>query len=61
MSDFELVAAPSDVKPANARQSTKDLYDEWIKYSEVHGAHHPFTKEAHEKYRASLEAGKRVK
>lgn len=60
--DFELVSPADDVRLANARRSTtKDLYDAWIKFSETHGAHHPFTKEAHEKYRASLEAGKRVK
>jgi hypothetical protein len=59
--DFELTPPPGDVKPANARQSTKDLYDEWMKYNTSHGAHHPFTTEAYAKYRASLEAGKKVR
>ena len=59
MDDFELVAPPSDVKPVDSRSSTKDLYDQWIKYSESHGADHPFTTEAHNKFKAAREAEKR--
>lgn len=58
--EFELTPPPDDVKPAGLRPSSSRLYDDWMKYNTSHGAHHPFTTEAHAKYRASLEAGKRV-
>lgn len=61
MDDFNLVSPPDDVKPAGVRPSTSRLYDDWMKYVDSHGAHHPFTKEAHEKYRASLEAGRKAR
>lgn len=59
--DFELVSPPDDCKPVDARNSTKALYDQWMKYSETHGANHPFTTEAYGKYRASREAEKRIR
>jgi len=56
VSDFELVAPPSDVKPVGARVSTQKLYEEWVKLSEIHGHGHEFTTEAYTKYKRALEA-----